>query len=157
MDNEFTDVLSAGLEKRKVVVIKVDVFFHNDSRRQLNDVTLPGPLPFPVVQMKSLDFHSDGVEEGRPVGNHYHSEKSGRIEFFVAVGGKGDLFQFFWKDPGSEEVKEQTMKCGDACLIPVGTSHSFIPLQEGCQIWGFSNTPHDPANDLSDEIVPVPK
>ena len=157
MDNLFAEALRAGLANKRVTFINVGVFFNADERRELDDITFPGPLPFLVIQTKRLSFSADSVKEGKPVGNHWHSKESGRIEFFVAVGGEGDLFRFAWKESGSGEVKETIMKCGEACLIPVGASHAFVPLQDGCQIWGWSNKKHEQKNDKPDVIIPVPK
>jgi hypothetical protein len=104
-----------------------------------------------------LVFNPECVENRMPVGNHYHPEESGRIEFFVAVGGEGDLFRFVWKDPGSTKVQSTVLKHSESCIIPIGASHAFVPLQNGCQLKGYSNTPHDPDNDITDEIILVQK
>lgn len=152
----FKEILQEGMDKGRVVFVIVDVFFHDDpARRLLTDITLPEELPFFPRQIKVLDFHDGGVREGRPVGNHWHPKEGCRTEFFVAVGKEDrPLFRFVWKESG--QLKETEMRCGDACLIPPGVSHAFVPMLEGAQLWGYSNIKHNPQNDIPDVVIPVP-
>lgn len=134
---------------------QVHLFVHTDERRIITDVTLPTgfKIPFEVRQFKIIDLTTKAIEEASVIGNHFHSRKSRRWEFFVAVGEKEhSLFKARFRDP-TGETYEREMKAGDTCLIPPMHSHAFMGLRWGAQLWGFSNLPHNPEYDLPDKLL----
>jgi dTDP-4-dehydrorhamnose 3,5-epimerase-like enzyme len=132
-----------------VELMKVEVGGHSDQRRTIADIILP-PLPFSVVQVKVIDFTVQSVMERLAVGNHYHTKKSERAEFFVATGPVGkSLFMFAHLENGGDGNRQIVqMQHGDACLVLPESVHAFVPLVADAVLWGFSNKPYDPSHDV---------
>lgn len=127
---------------------------HADERRSIIDVTFPGgiEIPFSIVHAKIIFLSQAAVDNGLSLGNHFHTTDSNRIEFFIAVGEEDvPLFRIRAKR-GGEELVEKIMKNGDACLVPPGVTHAFLPLRAGVQLWCYSNTAYNPEHDVPDQL-----
>ncbi len=135
---------------------------HIDERREIDDTFLGEEikLPFPVRQFKTIIFTPQAVVAGMAVGNHYHPEKTNRQEFFVFQGQLSEkekknppvaaLFRF--RKAGEQEIEESKLKVGDACLVPAGYAHAFVPVREGVYMVGISNKPFDKGDDVTDKL-----
>ncbi|OHA18650.1 MAG: hypothetical protein A2664_00275 [Candidatus Taylorbacteria bacterium RIFCSPHIGHO2_01_FULL_46_22b] len=125
---------------------------HEDHRRVITDIVVED-IPFPVVQTKVIRFKPESVGKFA-VGNHYHIVECNRWEFFVAVGPPAlPLFTFRWCEAGQTANHSQyIMHNGDACLIPPGNSHAFMPDEGGASLWGFSNLQYDSAHDVPEKL-----
>jgi hypothetical protein len=129
-------------------------FRHVDERRSIVDFTFQEgvDIPFAIKQVKAIVLSQKAVDGRLSIGNHFHTTVSNRTEFFIASGKEDTpLFKVRTRDQGGEVV-ERGMTNGDACLIMPGVSHSFLPLVEGTQLWGFSNLPYDSKHDVSDKL-----
>ncbi len=136
--------------------MKLNLGCHTDERRAIIDFCLPEgfELPFTLRQTKVVKLTQKAVESGLAVGNHYHTNESGRQEFFVAVGEPGvPLFKVSWREARKEVPFVDLMYAGDACHIPTGVSHAFVGLRPGVELWGFSNLPYDSAHDVPDKLL----
>lgn len=139
---------------------KLQLFVVTDIRRIITDITIPEDIkiPFEVHQVKVVALTEEAVKSQMPVGNHYHTSKSGREEFFVAVGRKGvPLFSFMFREGIGYQIQQKIMFAGDACYIPTEHSHTFVGLEEGAVLWGFSNQAYDASHDVEDKLfIPPP-
>lgn len=127
---------------------------HVDGRRSIVDFTFPTgvEIPFIVKQVKIISLSQEAVDNALSIGNHFHTGSSNRIEFFIAVGKEGvPLFRVRTREQGGEVI-EQEMRNGDACLILPETTHSFLPLVAGAQLWGISNLAYDSKHDVVDRL-----
>ncbi len=145
-------------EKFDYLFFKVEASGHDDNRRTITDIVFPDGFewPFRVKQFKEMDFKAEAVAQKLPVGNHYHTMASGRRELFVAVGpADTDLFILHRRYRARKGVIEtdQTMRAGDACYIPTGVTHTFIPLHPEAKLWGFSNMAYDAKHDIEDNLA----
>lgn len=135
---------------------------HTDLRRRINDAAFPEEiaLPFSLRQVKTIDFFPEAIEKKMAVGNHYHPVESCRHEFFTVVGllsekekkNPPDALIFKWRKVGESEIQETKLKVGDACFVPAGNTHVFVPLREGICLVGLSNKPFNDADDVKDPI-----
>lgn len=130
----------------------------SDNRRTIQEAVLEGgfKLPFTVKHFKILTLSQEAIDRGLAVGNHYHDNKSGRHEFFVILGGRSEkkhspVCKFRYREPGGA-VQETELMMGDACFVPVGWSHAFLPLKSGLQILGISNTAYSSKDDVPDQL-----
>lgn len=130
-----------------------------DKRRTIDEVILGREfeIPFAVKQIKIIRLTKEAVDQGLAVGNHYHTIESGREELFIVWGGKSakkhaPIFKFKYREFGREEIQDVELMSGDACYVPPGWSHSFLPLKAGLEIWGFSNMEYDSKHDLPDKL-----
>lgn len=133
---------------------KTEVFEVADNRRVIDDITLPEELelPFKIGQLKTVELSDEAIIQGLAVGNHYHTEESGRWELYVVVGPEGvPLFKVRFRELG-QEIQEREMMAGDACIIPPTYSHAFIGLEPGVKLWGISNLRYNPNHDVSDKL-----
>lgn len=149
----------------EVLIFRGKAAGHIDNRREIRDTTLEMPvtLPFPIRQVKLINFSVQAVIQMLVVGNHYHTEESERYEFYVIYSkesqgssGLNGLSEpaciFRFRKAGERELQEIRMKAGDACLIPPGNSHAFMPIRAGVQIFGLSNLEYDSAHDVKDKL-----
>ncbi|OGL88760.1 hypothetical protein A3H75_00425 [Candidatus Uhrbacteria bacterium RIFCSPLOWO2_02_FULL_51_9] len=121
---------------------------HEDARRIITDCVLGHEVPFGIRQIKIIDFKASGMV----VGNHYHTVKSGREEFFIAIGPPDVvLFTYRWR-VSQEEVQERKMRAGDACHIVPPCSHSFRVEHPQAKLWGLANMAYDAAHDVPDKL-----
>lgn len=130
----------------------------SDNRRVIQEAVLGGEfnLPFPAKHFKIITLSQEAVDRALAVGNHYHDKESGRDEFFVILGGRSGekhapAFKFRYREPDGS-VQETELMVGDACYVPVGWSHAFLPLKSGLQILGISNTAYFKENDIPDKL-----
>lgn len=116
---------------------------HTDKRRRILDAVLSDDLdlPFAVRQIKIVEV----LEAGMVVGNHYHTEESGRYECFVVLSP----FTIRFRESPGEEVQERLMAPGDGCLIPPTVSHAFRAEAPG-HILGLANLKYDSKHDIPD-------
>ena len=135
---------------------------HTDKRRRIEEAVLEKALllPFPVRQVKIITFFQEAIDSKMPVGNHYHPKSSERDELFVFVGELSQAERknspvaviFRFREPGESETQEAKLKVGDACFVPAGYSHAFLPLRRGLRMIGFSNKPFLKEDDVIDKL-----
>lgn len=130
----------------------------SDNRRVIQEAVLSRGfiIPFPVMQFKIMSFSRESVKQGLQVGNHYHKKESGREEFFVVLGGKSGLkyepaIRFRYRESDGA-IQEKELSVGDACYVPVGCSHAFMPLKPGLKLLGLCNMAYNKTNDTPDEL-----
>ena len=146
----------------EVLVFRGKAAGHIDNRREIKDTSLEEAveLPFKLVQIKLINLFAEAVIQRLAVGNHYHTEESGRYEFYVVYcegsqepsGLLEPACLFRFRKAGEGELQEIRMMAGDACLIPPGNSHAFLPLRAGVQILGLSNLKYDSGHDVTDKL-----
>lgn len=129
-----------------------------DERRTLNDAALGKSFDFPFAakQFKVLTMSQQAVDRKLAVGNHYHPKESGREEFLVVLGGKSGekslpACRLRYRELGGA-VNETELMFGDACYVPAGWSHAFLPLRPGLQILGVSNKEFREEDDVPDKL-----
>lgn len=128
---------------------------HTDHRRKITDLLLPEgmKIPFDMRQIKIVEMTDEAVRTQLAVGNHFHTEESGRSELFIVDGPQDvPVFLLRYREERDGEVKEMHMRKGDSCLFPPGVSHAFIGLVAGATLYGLSNTPYDKAHDTPDQL-----
>jgi len=148
--------LEDKLEKKqgldRVRVLKSNVFDDSDSRRTITDYTFPRGINTDLGQVKVIRCRRTGDNDA--LGNHYHTVKSGRWEYFmVGAGEYVDIIFTLKYRTGEGEITEVELMKGDTVIIPPGWSHTFIPRQEGATLLGVSNLPYDPDDDVEDKLV----
>ncbi|MBI2038496.1 MAG: hypothetical protein HYT19_01055 [Candidatus Nealsonbacteria bacterium] len=132
--------------------------YHKDERRLIRDAVLESVrLPFPVVQVKTLNFFDAAVEQKMPVGNHYHPRESRRHEFFVFLGKLPEKDNppaaiFRYREAGKNDFTEINLQLGDSCFVPAGVSHAFLPLVPGVEVVALSNKAFDDDDDIPDKL-----
>ncbi len=131
---------------------KVSVFVAPDPRGDIIDITFPENemLPFDMRQNKIVPLSTE-----LPRGEHFHKPETGRIEVFVVVSKTRDksvVKARFRNLSSSGRISEIKMKTGDAVFIPPGISHSFLALEEGVSLFGYSNIPYNKAHDTIDKL-----
>ncbi|MDO8424401.1 MAG: hypothetical protein Q7S70_00495 [bacterium] len=130
--------------------------WHIDKRRIIIDTVFREGmvLPFPIKQVKVIDFSREGVDQAMAVGNHYHSKESGRQEFFTVLGAPESslCLSFRWRKAGQEKIEEKGLMNGDGVYVPPGYSHAFVPLMSGVKLLGLSNLPFRDEDDIADKL-----
>lgn len=134
---------------------KVGVSGHEDARRAITDIVLPEDLeiPFRILQVNIMEPSKEAISKRLPVGNHYHTRESGRIEFFVALGPAGmPLFYMCYRNFVGEEILARQLFSGDACLVPPEHSHVFVGLADGARLLVLANMAYNDAHNISDKL-----
>lgn len=134
---------------------KVSVSGHEDARRTITDIVLPEDLeiPFKVLQINVMEPSKEAIGKRLPVGNHYHTCESGRIEFFVALGKAGmPLFCLRYRNSVGGAVLARQLFSGDACLVPPEHSHVFVGLADGARLLVFTNMAYNDAHNIPDKL-----
>lgn len=139
--------------------------FHKDARRTIMDVVLDGAIqvPFSVRQVKTIQFTEEALARKLIVGNHYHPVSSDRHELFFFIGQVPEeeeanpppaaIFRFRKAEAEPESSPTQNIiKVGEACLVPAGIAHAFVPLRSGITMIGLSNKAFDQADDIPDRL-----
>lgn len=125
---------------------------HLDLRRRIQDMILPD-VPFPIHQVKVLYLTAEAVRLALAVGNHFHIPESGRWELFVVVSEEaGDVMRFRYRNSRGGAIEERVLATGEACLIPPGCSHAFVPLVPGVELWGFAPMAYNADHDVADKL-----
>jgi dTDP-4-dehydrorhamnose 3,5-epimerase-like enzyme len=113
------------------------------------------------VHFKLIMFKEEAVSQEKAiVGQHYHTKKSNRKEFFVIVGKiseaekgwPGAVIFKFRKVDGTGTAEIALLRMGDACYIPPGYSHSFKLLTAKAYMIGKSNKPYNSEDDVKDKL-----
>lgn len=135
---------------------------HEDQRRKITDVVIRFPEAFAsavaqtgLLQTKTVAMTSEAVKNGLVVGNHYHTPESNRHELFVATGPEGELlFKFAYVSGAADATAEEiVMARGDACYVPPGITHAFVPLVDGAELVGYSNQAYCAEHDVPHKIL----
>lgn len=124
---------------------------YKDERRIRDSTVLEKALllNFPIQQIEAITFFQKTVRLGMAIENHYHPESSGRQEFFVILGKLSEeekeispqAVTFRFRKAGEPKIEQEMLRAGDACLVPAGYSHSFLPVRDGLCIICISNKP----------------
>lgn len=116
-----------------------DVIHHADERRTLNGIVADFSFPFPIEQIKLIEFSAESVETGLSVGNHHHFRDSGQWEIVIVLGNRNEtLFRFRYRNQGGP-VKEKKLKGGDVVIVPPGCTLALLAVAPGARILEISN------------------
>ena len=132
---------------------------HGDRRRVITDVIIPFHRGFAeavnasqMLQTKIIVVSETAVNAKMVLGNHYHI--NGRHELFVVRGESAEeIFLFCYISANSTEVEKVFMRNGDACYVPPGITHAFVPLADDAVLFCWSNLPFSDADDVKHEII----
>jgi len=145
--------LDARLTSR-VRIIHADKTFENkDARRSLTGLVGHFKFPFPIKQIKLIEFSNQSVSKGLIVGNHRHLPKSGQWEIVLVLGdNKKESFVFKYKNRNDTKIYESRLRGGDMAIIPPGCTLAFKALDKGVKMLEISNQEYNVKNYAKEDL-----
>lgn len=147
--------IDARLRSRVKVFSSKDSFENIDVRRKITGVVGNFHFPFPLRQIKLIEFSREAVRNNLVVGNHGHPKNSGQWEIIIVLGpATTPMFRFRHKGIKSK-ISERILYGGDVAVIPPGCILAFVPLQEGARLLEISNKEYKPNNYIEENLFEV--
>lgn len=143
--------LDARLTTRVKILPSKNTFENIDERRSIVGLVNNLKFPFPIRQIKIIDFSKEAVSKKLIVGNHGHPRNSGQWEIVLIFGNKKKkYFKFRYKNRNDKKIYEKTLFGGDVAIIPPGCILAFMAISEKARLIEISNKEYNPNNYLKD-------
>jgi len=128
-------------------------FEHKDARRAIAGAVGNLKFPFPIRQIKFVEFSAYAVSGRLVAGNHRFKRASGQWEIIVVLGKSGmTFFKFRHKNYLNDKVFEKDLRGGDIVVVPPGCTMAFIPLKKGARIIELSNKEYNSKNFVKEML-----
>jgi len=145
--------LDARLTTKVRVIPSKKTFEHKDARRSIVGLVNHLKFPFPIQQIKIIDFSNKAVKDKLVVGNHGHPIGSQQWEIVLALGDrKKKYFKFRYKNRNDKKIYEKEFYGGDVAIIPPGCILAFVPLSKEARLIEISNKEYRPHNYIKDSL-----
>jgi len=143
--------LDARLTAKVKVLSPKKTFENIDERRSIVGLVNNLKFPFPIRQIKIIDFSKQAVVKKLIVGNHGHPKNSGQWEIDLVFGNKNKkYFRFRYRNRNNKKIYEKILSGGDVAIIPPGCIFAFLAILENSRLIEISNKEYNSKNYLKD-------